>query len=273
MTRYQDENGFYKGGQIVKDAITILLILILLLWLWPIGTVGAGERGVLLNWSAVTGKVYGSGLYFRLPIMQHVVKMNVQIQKEQVKAEAASHDLQTVNADVALNYHLDVEKVASIYKNVGEDYKTKLIDPAMQESVKAVTANYTAEELITKREQVRADIKDALSIKLSSIGLLVDEFNVINFDFSPQFNAAIESKVTAEQNALAAKNKLDQVKYEAQQRIEQANGEAQAIKIQASAIQQQGGADYVRLQSIAKWDGKLPTYMLGSSTPFIDLSK
>jgi regulator of protease activity HflC (stomatin/prohibitin superfamily) len=259
--------------KIIFHAILGIILLIILSSFWPLVSVGAGERGIVLNWGAVAGKVQQPGLNFRMPIMQDVVKMNVQIQKEQVKAEAASHDLQTVSADVALNYHLDANKIADIYRNVGEDYKTKLIDPALQEAVKSVTANYTAEELITKREQVRSDIKDALSTKLSPSGLNVDEFNVINFDFSAQFNQAIESKVTAEQNALAAKNKLDQVKYEAQQRIEQANGEAQAIKIQASAIQSQGGADYVKLQAIAKWDGKLPQYQLSGATPFIDVSK
>ena len=274
MSRYIDEKGSLREGKIIRDAILGVVLCILIGFLWPMGTVGAGERGVVLNWSAATGGVKQPGLYFRLPIVQHVKILNVQIQKEQVKAEAASHDLQTVSADVALNYHIDSEKVVSIYKSVGEDYKIKLIDPAMQESVKAVTARYTAEELITKREQVRADIKDVLTEKLTPLGLTVDEFNVINFDFSPQFNAAIESKVTAEQNALAAKNKLDQVQYEAQQRIAQADGEAKAIAIQAQAINSQGGADYVQLQAIKQWDGHLPNQMIpGSTVPFINLSK
>lgn len=270
---FEDSDGDVSGAKVTVAIIGAFIFLFLLAVIWPVGTVGAGERGVQLQWGAVTGKVYGSGLYFRMPFAQHVVKMNVQIQKEQVKVGGASHDLQTVNADVALNYHLGADKVANIYQSVGEDYKTKLVDPALQESVKSVTANYTAEELITKREQVRSDIKELLATKLSPLGLNVDEFNVVNFDFSPEFNQAIEAKVTAEQNALAAKNKLDQVKYEAQQRIEQANGEAQAIKIQAEAIQSQGGADYVKLQAIQKWDGKLPTYMLGSATPFINVNQ
>ncbi len=275
MSRYiDDKTGGRKGAKIVQDIITGIVILFLLLWLWPVGTISAGARGVVLNWGAATGGIKQPGLYFRVPFQQHVVEMNVQVQKEQVKAEAASHDLQTVSADVALNYHLDAERVVSIYKSVGEDYKIKLIDPAMQEAVKATTATYTAEELITKRDKVREDIKTALATKLDALGLIVDEFNVINFDFSPQFNAAIESKVTAEQNALAAKNKLDQVQYEAQQRVAQADGEAKAIAIQAAAIQNQGGASYVQLQAIQKWDGHLPTQMIpGSTVPFINLTK
>ncbi len=273
-TTWMKADGDPKIAKMVAWGILLMVLVFIVGAIWPTGTIGAGSRGVVLNWGAATGGVKEPGLYFRIPFQQHVVEMNVQIQKEQVTAEAASHDLQTVHADVALNYHLNSDHVVDIYKSVGEDYKVKIIDPAIQEAVKAVTANYTAEELITKREQVRSDIKSSLTDKLSQRDLTVDEFNVINFDFSPQFNAAIESKVTAEQNALAAKNKLDQVQYEAQQRVAQADGEAKAIAIQAAAIQSQGGASYVQLQAIQKWDGHLPTQMIpGSTVPFINLTK
>ncbi len=246
--------------------------LLLLIWLWPFGTIDAGNRGVLLQFGAATGSVKGEGLYFRVPVSQRVVKMNVQVQKEQVEANAASKDLQTVTANVALNYHLDSDKVVEIYKRVGVDYKIKLIDPSLQESVKAITANYSAEELITKREQVTDAIRTQLKDKLTPQGLYVDGFNVVNFDFSKSFNAAIENKVTAEQNALAAKNKLDQVKYEAEQRVAEAEGEAKAIAIQSQAIQQNGGSAYINLKAIEKWNGSLPQYQLGGTTPFINIT-
>ncbi len=274
QSRWSNADGEPRWGKIVGVSAFWVVVLILVISWWPMGTIGAGGRGVVLNWSAATGGVKQPGLYFRVPIQQHVVEMNVQVQKEQVVAEAASHDLQTVKAEVALNYHLDATKVVDIYKSVGEDYKVKLIDPALQEAVKSATANYTAEELITKREQVRSDIKASLTAKLDPLGLLVDEFNVVNFDFSDSFNQAIEAKVTAEQNALAAKNKLDQVQYEAQQRIAQADGEAKAIAIQSQAVNSQGGAGYVQLQAIEKWDGHLPQQMIpGSTVPFINLTK
>src|ERR1044071_4531038 len=196
-----------------------IIVLILLVTLWPLGTIDAGNRGVVLNFSAATGEVKQEGLYFRVPIEQQIAVMNVQVQKEQVTAAAASKDLQTVDATVALNYHLDPNKVVDIYKRVGEDYKVKLVDPSLQEAVKAVTATYTAEELITKRSEVTDAIQSQLKDKLASEDLIVDGFNVVDLQFSPDFNAAIEAKVTAEHNALAAKNKLDQVKYEADQRI------------------------------------------------------
>lgn len=273
-TRWVDASGDPKTGKIVGSIITAFVLLILVLWLWPLGTVGAGERGVLLNWGAADGGTKQPGLYFRVPIMQHVVSMNVQIQKETGDLSAASKDLQTVTSKIALNYHLDPTKVVNIYRDVGEDYNQRIIDPALQESLKASTAQFTAEELIQKREQARQIVKDLITQKLAPHGIIVDEFNVVNFDFSPDFNAAIEKKVTAEQNALAAKNKLDQVQYEAQQRIAQADGEAKAIAIQATAINSQGGASYVQLQAITKWDGHLPQQMIpGSTVPFINLTK
>jgi regulator of protease activity HflC (stomatin/prohibitin superfamily) len=139
-------------------------------------------------------------------------------------------------------------------------------------AVKASTANYTAEELITKREVVRQTIQDSLTERLKQNYVDVTGVSIVDFNFSPSFNQAIEAKVTAEQNALAAKNKLEQVKYEAEQRVEQAKGEAEAIKIQTQAIQSQGGRDYVNLKAIEKWNGELPQQMMGGAVPFVNIT-
>lgn len=251
---------------------TLALIVVLLFFsIW--GTVNAGERGVRLQFGAVSGQAVSEGFYFKIPFIQKIVKMDVRVQKEQVTASAASKDLQTVSSQVAVNFNLSPESVTKIYKDVGLDYKVRLIDPALQESVKAVTAKYTAEELITKREVVRDEIKNTLAGKMLAYGIIIDQFNIVDFDFSKSFNDAIEAKVTAEQQALAAKNKLEQIKFEAEQRITTANAEAKAIAIQAQAIQTQGGAEYVNLKAIEKWNGALPQYMLGQATPFINLNK
>ncbi len=237
------------------------------------GTVGAGERGVKTRFSNVVGEVQ-PGLYFKLPLIEHVAKTDIQTQKVQEDTTAASSDLQDVRATIAVNFNVDPSKVSSIYSNIGVDYQEVIIDPAIQETVKAVTAKYTAEQLVTNREAVRQGIVDALTAKLQSVGIRVTQVAIVNFAFSADFNKAIEAKVTAEQNALAAKNKLDQVKFEAAQRVAQATAEAEAIKIQASAIEQQGGANYVSLQAITKWDGHLPEQMIpGGAVPFINLSK
>jgi regulator of protease activity HflC (stomatin/prohibitin superfamily) len=253
------------------SVVGFFVLLVVLSIAWPFGTVGAGERGVLLRWGAVTGKVLGEGLYVRVPVMDRVEVMDVKIQKEEVTATAASKDLQTVNSKVALNYHIEPDKVATIYQDIGIDYNYRLIDPALQESVKASTAKYTAEELITKREQVRDEIKQHLVDKLNGRGIIVDDFNIVDFEFSESFNQAIELKVTAEQSALAAKNKLEQIKFEADQQVAEAKGKAEALRIEASALQ--SNPQILQLRALEKWDGKMPAVMGSGVTPFVDVSK
>ena len=269
MDIFKDQNDGDVLKKHLKKAIVIVVVLIVVFGSFTI--VGAGERGVVLTLGRVSDVVFAEGLHFKLPIIQKVEKLDVKTQKEQVDATAASKDLQTVTAKVALNYHLDATKVNRLWQSIGSEYKTRIIDPAIQEAVKAVTAKYTAEELITLRAQVKEDAKLALTERLTKEYIVVDELSIVDFDFSASFNEAIEAKVTAEQNALAAKNKLEQIKYEAEQRVTTAKGEAEAIRIQAQAIQQQGGAAYVNLKAVEKWNGTLPTYMMGDTVPFVNL--
>lgn len=267
---FKNQDGSLSVPKIVGWSVGGIVFLVLCFGSW--GTVRAGERGVRLQFGAVVGQV-SEGFYFKMPLIQKVVRMDTKVQKDEVEASAASKDLQTVSSKVAVNFNLSPDSVAKIYKDVGVEYKIRLIDPALQESVKAATAKYTAEELVTKREVVREEIKNILAEKMFPYGILIDQFNIVNFDFSPSFNEAIEAKVTAEQQALAAKNKLEQIKFEAEQRVTTATAEAKAIQIQAAAITQQGGAEYVNLKAIEKWNGILPQYMLGNTTPFINLNK
>lgn len=267
----QTEYKEYKVGRII-GAVIFGLFAFIVFW-GSFGFIGAGERGVHLRFGAVTGKVFQPGLYFKLPIVDEVISMDVQIQKEETKAEAASQDLQTVDTDIAINYHLRPDTAMDVYRTIGVDYAARVIDPALQEAVKSVTAQYTAEQLVTRREDVRQGVLALIGQKLSPHGIDVDALNIVNFKFSDSFEQAIENKVTTEQNALAAKNKLQQVQYEAEQTVVAAKGQAQAIQIQAQAIQSQGGAEYVRLQAVNKWDGKLPNYMLGNSVPFINVNQ
>jgi regulator of protease activity HflC (stomatin/prohibitin superfamily) len=196
--------------------------------------------------------------------------MEVRIQKEQVRTEGASKDLQVVQVEAALNYNADPKRVAELFRDVGMDYMKRVVDPAMQESVKAVIAQYTAEELVTKREPVRAAIKLMLSDKLSVRGIVVDEFSIVDFDFSKSFNEAIEAKVTAEQQALAAKNKLSQIQYEADQKIAEAKGKAEAMRVEAISLEK--SPQILQLRALEKWNGVLPTVTAGA-VPFIDVGK
>lgn len=228
------------------------------------------------NWFTVTlGKVnstvYTDGLHFKTPFITKSVKYNVQTQKLDATADASSKDLQSVGATIVVNYKYKESEVVNLYKNVGKEERVaeKIITPAIQEVFKAVVAKYSAEELITKRSDVSKDIEDTLNKRLEQYGVQIQLFNIVNFDFSKSFNDAIEAKVTAEQEALAEKNKLEKVKYESEQKIVAAEAQAKAIEIQAKAIQNQWGKEYVNLKWIEKWDGKLPVTVAWEDSSFI----
>ncbi len=258
--------------KLIVGAVIAFVAVLVIIIMWPFATIDAGEVGIYTSLGAYEKSV-GQGTHWRTPLVENVVKFSVQEQKEQTEATAASKDLQTVNATVAVNYKVDEGKVADIFVNIGTEYKSKVIDPAIQEVVKAATAKYTAEELITKRPLVTDDIQLALAERLSQSGIIVKTVSIINFNFSDSFNAAIEAKVTAQQNALAAQNKLQQVQFEAQQTIAKAQADAEAIKIQAQAINSQGGADYVALQKVQKWNGQACTSYCGLDAMFITPAK
>lgn len=258
-------------GKLIVFSIVAFLAFIGFLIINPLTSIKSGHRGVITEFGKVQETILDEGIHWVTPIVQNVVEMNVQTQKIEVGVSSASKDLQIVSATIALNYNLDPSHVNKVYQEIGKEYQTRIIDPAIQEAVKSVTARYTAEELITKRPEVKEDTRTELANRLKSQNIIVTDFSIVNFNFSKTFNDAIEAKVTAEQDALAAKNKLEQVKYEAEQRVSQAQGEAEAIRIQAEAIQNQGGQEYVNLKSIEKWNGVLPSYVLGNSVPFINL--
>lgn len=266
---YIDSNGDPRFGKIIGHVVLALFVLILLFG--SFGTVSSGNVGVLTKFGKAVA-TENPGLFFKAPFIEHVTQMDTQTQKEQVDATAASKDLQQVTATVAINFHVNPVDAITIFQNIGADYQSRVIDPAIQESIKSITANYTAEELITKRENAREEIVALLTTKLQPLGVNVDALNIVDFKFSDTFNTAIEAKVTAEQNALAAQNKLVQVQAEASQTVATAKAQAESIQIQAQAINSQGGADYVQLQAIKQWDGHLPTQMVpGSTVPFINL--
>lgn len=253
---------------LIGGVVVIALILILN----PFVQVSAGERAVVTHFGAVSGEL-GPGIHWITPITSGSVVINVQTQKEQTEASAASKDLQNVTATVAVNYNVDPNKVTELYTTVGLNFKGTVIDPAIQEVVKSVTANYTAEELITKRPLVTDEVKAQLTQRLAANDILVTAISITDFKFSDSFNTAIEAKVTAQQNALAAQNKLAQVQFEAQQTVATAKAQAEAIQIQAQAINSQGGADYVALQKIKAWDGHSCVSYCGLDAMFITPAK
>ncbi len=249
--------------------------LLLVLILNPFVVIGPGERGVVLNFGAVQKEVLGEGLHLRIPIMQKIVIMNVQVQKGEGQGDAASKDLQQVTTNVAINYHLDPNRVAYVYQTIGnfQAVGDRMILPAVSESVKAATAQYTAEELISKRQEVREKIRNLLLNRLATYGVIVDDFSIVNFAFSREFSNAIESKTTAEQLKLKAERDLERIRIESEQKMTQARAEAEALRVQKENVTE----NLIKLRqiemqqrAIEKWDGKLPQ-VTGGATPFIDL--
>ena len=230
--------------------------------------VKAGHTGVVLTFGAVEENVFDEGLHFKMPLVQTVVQMNNRTQKVETEGGASSKDLQIISYVVAVNYHVRSEASASLYQNVGKDYGTVIIVPAIQESIKAVTAQFTAEELITKRQTVGDQIKEALSEKINSYGIEVEIFNIVNFDFSEEFNAAVEAKQTAQQQALKAEQDLVRIEVEAKQKIAQAEAEAESIRLIQEALAK--SPDYVDYVKWNKWDGKLPE-VVGSDGVLVDV--
>lgn len=260
------------GSPNVRKAVThaVVAVVGLLIALGSFVIVGPGSRGVVIRLGEVN-RTLEPGFHLKIPILEQVKGLDVRIQKYVSVAQSYSKDIQTVNTAVALNYHLNSETVATLWKEIGPDVIPTVVEPAIQESVKAATANFTAQELVELRPKVKEEISVMLSERLTGRHVIVDEFSIVNFDFSEAYEKAIEAKQVAQQQALEAKNKLEQVKFEAEQRVAQATAEAEAIRIQAQAITQQGGEDYVQLKAIEKWKGEVPQYMMGNSVPFINL--
>ena len=258
-----------KPGLIKFAAIAIVVFLI---FSGSLVIIGPGQRGVVINFGAVSPLVWDEGLHFKVPIYQRVEKMDVRVQKEQTEAAAASKDLQDTHSTIAVNFNIIPDKAGWVFQHIGRGYNERVIDPVTQEVVKAVTARYTAIELITNREKIRAEIKDTLKARLLDYQISVVDVSIVNFKFSAQFTQAIENKQTAEQMALKASRDLDRIKIEAQQKIAAAQAEAESLRLQRQNIT----SDLVELrrieamqEAIRKWNGVLPQ-VTGGAMPFID---
>jgi len=262
-------------GKVPKKLVVIVgVIIFVLVFFRPWVQVGAGQRGIVLNFGAVQKQVLDEGLHLRIPVMQEIVLMDVKVQKAETDAAAASADLQDVTSRVALNYHVVPDKANVVYQNIGIQFKERIIDPAILEVVKAVTAKYSAEELITKRPAVSEAMRVALMERLLVNNIAVDAFSIVTFSFSKIFTEAIESKQTAEQLALKAKRDLDRIKIEAEQKITTARAEAESLRLQRANI----SPDLIELRkieanmkAIEKWNGILPQVTGGGAVPLIGL--
>ncbi|MCI8497248.1 MAG: prohibitin family protein [Clostridiales bacterium] len=241
-----------KIAKIVTGVVVGLLVLFVLFNCFV--TVPAGHTGVVMQFGAVSDTVLEEGLHIKVPFVTQVVNVDNRVLKTEVSSTSASKDLQTISSTISLNYRVDRRNSAELYKNVGTRFEDVIVNPAIQECVKAVAAQFTAEELITQRQQVGDQMKGLLEEKIAPFGLSIEVFNIINFDFSEEFNAAIEAKQTAQQNALKAEQDLQRIRVEAEQKIEQARAEAESYKLKNQEITK----ETLAMEWINKWNGELP---------------
>lgn len=216
----------------------------------------------------ISDGILDEGFHLKIPFVQQIINVDVKTQKAEYESSSASKDLQSVTTIVALNFKPDPDSVNKLYQNIGLNYESKIIKPAIEEAVKSSTAQFTAEELITNRSQVKDAIATNLKDRLGKFFIAVEEVSIVDFNFSPEFNDAIEQKQTAEQLALKEKWNLERVKIIAQQKIEQAKAEAESLRLQKQELT----PELVKLRAIEKWDGVMPK-VTGDATPFINLNE
>lgn len=251
-----------KITKIITGCVVGLIALIVVLDCFCM--VQAGHTGVITTFGKVSENVLSEGLHLKIPFVQQIIQVDNRVLKAEVSSSSASKDLQTVSSTIALNYRVNKLSSASVYRELGMDFENKIVNPAIQECVKSVTAKFTAEELITNRQAVSDQMRESISEKINPYGLTVEVFNIISFDFSAEFNAAIEAKQTAQQNALKAEQDLARIKVEAEQTIEQAKAEAEAYRLKNEQLTQQ----LIMMEYINKWDGRLPAVMSDGTNIF-----
>lgn len=255
------ENKEDKLKRMVWLGAAVIITLIFLINCFYI--VPAGAKGILLTFGKASSVEKEEGLGIKVPFVQKVILMDARTQKYEATLSAASKDLQTVQTIIAINYRIVGDQASEIYSSMGLGYRENVIYPMEQEANKATTAEFTAEELITKREVVRQRMKEILEPRLKIRGIILEDISIVDFDFSESFNQAIEAKVTAEQNALKEQNNLRVIQFQADQKVAQARGEAEAIKIINEELQR--SPQFIDYLTIQKWDGKMPL-ALGSGS-------
>ena len=253
-------------------AACAVVCLILVIDPAPFSIVGTGERGVLRSFGQIQG-ILEPGLHFRMPLVTDVVAINVQTTKLEIeKSECYSSNLQPVDVHSVINYNIKPDRVADVFKQYGSDIEGSVLRPKLEAVIKQTFAKFSAEQLLNKRAEVQKMIFDDYIVSVPD-SINVTNYSLVNEAFSTDYENAIEAKQIAQQSAEKAQNDLSRVELEAKQRVAQANGEAEAQRIQIESLKQQGGENYTTMLAIQKWNGVLPTnFVPGSSLPFLGLS-
>jgi regulator of protease activity HflC (stomatin/prohibitin superfamily) len=277
---FRDKAGNLSIGRIILAAVVLVALIALVGSSFTV--IPAGHTGVVLTFGRVNDVVLQEGLHFKLPFAQQIVTIDNRIVKLEVTTEAFSKDLQTVSTVLAVNYRVNKDQSQNIYKEIGPNFEDVLITPVVNEVLKAVTAQYTAVDLVGSRVEVSVLLNEGLNSKLNEYGIYVNELNIINWDFSAEYIAAVEAKQVAEQNLIKTRTEQEQAlviaNTEAEKRVIAAEAEANEIKVLAEAnaesnriLTESLTELLLQYQSVQKWDGKLPTVMAGGENTLIDI--
>lgn len=260
-----------KNKSLSKTGKLTAFLLLLAIVFTPFSVVSAGERGVLMQFGKVQDTILGEGIHLIIPLANSVKKLSIRVQKQEISAEASSKDLQDVFTDVALNWHIIPEEANAIYQEIGDENAVveRIINPAVKEVLKAVIAKYTAEEIITKRGEVKAGLDEGLTARLNSYHISVDDISLVHVHFSQQFGEAVEAKQIAEQEAKRAEFIALKASKEAEAKVNLARGEAEA----QSLVRETLTTELLQKQAIEKWNGNLPLIVGKGGPKFMDLSQ
>lgn len=267
----------YQIRKTIKIGVISFIILFAVITFFnSITTVPTGHAGIKTRFGKVQNEVITEGLNVKVPFIEKIVKIDCRTQKIEVANATATKDLQEVTFTIAVNYNITKETANEMYKTTGKDYQNIVLNPAILESIKAVTAQYKAEELITKRGEVSNKMQETLKEKIESKGFNVIDFNIIDLDFSAEYNQAIEKKQVAEQQAQQAQYELEKARVENEKKIENAKADAEVMRQQNSQITN----ETLRLKElenqkalIDKWNGALPTTALGDNIPMLNINQ
>lgn len=258
MSGYYDEDQVKKIKKIV--IISIIAIVFIITLFSSFAVVKSGEVGLRVRFGKVVDTSIKEGINFKIPFIEKIEKVNIKVQKAELETESSSKDLQTITTQLAVNYKVDGEEASSLFKNVGNSYEETILTPAIQESIKAIISEYTAEQTITLRNEVSDKCLEEIQTKVKKYGIIITDFNIIDLDFSYAYNQAIEEKQVAEQKVLTAQQELQKTKIEAEKKIV----EAEATKKANELLNQTLTNEVIKKQFIEKWNGQLPSTYAGN---------
>lgn len=267
----------YQARRAIKIGIISFIILFAIITFFnSITTVPTGHAGIKTRFGKVQNEVITEGLNVKVPFIEKIIRIDCRTQKIEVANATATKDLQEVTFTIAVNYNITKETANEMYKTTGTDFQNVILNPSILESIKAVTAQYKAEELITKRGEVSNKMQETLKEKIEAKGFNVIDFNIIDLDFSAEYNQAIEKKQVAEQQAQQAQYELEKARVENEKKIENAKADAEVMRQQNSQITN----ETLRLKElenqaalIQKWNGQLPTTALGDNIPMLNINQ